>query len=111
MFPFEYNEQLFPVEYRSNQIQFEDLVVLPNEDPWAKAYALQLKLKTIQQDALKNQFKRNKNKDYFENLNRNNILHLSNYIVEEEQQQGKCVVRSTSLFSDSPTGDSTERDM
>ena len=47
MFPFEYNEQLFPVEYRSNQIQFEDLVVLPNEDPWAKAYALQLKLKTI----------------------------------------------------------------
>ena len=47
MIPFEYNEQLFPVEYRSNQIQFEDLVVLPNEDPWAKAYALQLKLKTI----------------------------------------------------------------
>ena len=37
--------------------------------------------------------------------------HLNDYIIHDEEKKEKSVFKSTSLFSENPTGVSTERDL
>lgn len=101
MFPLE-NTDFFACEQQGAVLKYEDLSVMPSEDPSAKAQQLMHKLKAIQQQrqrfpAIDLQL------DYFA------LMRHSSFAFEEVKQ--KTMFTATSLFSENPTGVSIEREL